>query len=475
MNPDSKLYDKIYLFVFFILAFSLHFAFSQKAIAEDGYKELLLLKLGSQYLDLVKISIPILSFLSSVLIFKAFSSKPEHNEHSLVPFLVSLIFLFSPLILFNVSYSYSIITALVVFLFTCALFLFFHFNSSVRYVSLVPLVIAAYLAYNFLDPSFSLAKIKDVGIILPLSSIAIVLIIKDKIDASVMLFIIGLFASAFLPSFSIVALSFSAILSVKSFFKFDDMLFWAVFVLFLVFYIFFNPAKENYTYAIGASLALSLIVYFLLPLFNLSKSISAFIVFLVALSFTNSMFLLEQKDLKVLSSEELEVFNSALKLQGTFGVLDYEYSFEYYSGKKPKILNTEDLLETKNLEVDYVLLDSKALNKMLESRPIVFSLSSVSLSNGNYIADFKNENYLIRLFLSKDSELITDGVLFDLTRGGQGRTVSFPKLKPFNKIKLLDGNVLINTENILDTNLYNLLFVKTTISEARGVKLIENN
>jgi len=45
-NLDSK----IYIFVLFALVFSVYFAFSASAITEDGYRELLLLKIGKEHI-----------------------------------------------------------------------------------------------------------------------------------------------------------------------------------------------------------------------------------------------------------------------------------------------------------------------------------------------------------------------------------------------------------------------------------------
>src|SRR3989338_5388114 len=105
MGLDSR----IYLFVLFVVAFSVYLAFSGSTVTESGYKELLLLKIGSQYLDFIKIIIPLLSFAGSALIFRAV--KPDNT---VVAFLVSLLFLFSPLVLSNISYSYSLITAITI-------------------------------------------------------------------------------------------------------------------------------------------------------------------------------------------------------------------------------------------------------------------------------------------------------------------------------------------------------------------------
>ena len=138
------------------------------------------------------------------------------------------------------------------------------------------------------------------------------------------------------------------------------------------------------------------------------------------------------------------------------------------------LLTVDDLLERKDLDIDYIIISVGGLQTALGSRPIIFRMSSISGSNDGYSADYLSGNYLLRLFISKDSKTISDGMLFDMTQGGQGRTVSFPKLKPFNSnISLLEGNALINTENILDTNLYDLLFKKQTISEAPDIKLIK--
>ncbi len=459
--------SKFYIFVLFALVFSIYFAFSGLAISEDGYKELLLFKIGPQQLNLVKLVAPLLSFLSSLLIFKSYKSD------SLAAFLVSILFIFSPLVLFNISYLYSIITTVVIFLFCLAGFLYHYFSSNLRYVFLLPLIVGGYLTYSYLDYSFSMAKIKDVGILLPLSAISVALIIKDKIDMSVILFIIGLVSSLFLPSLSLVLLSFSCLISMSIFLKhFDDTLFWAVFVLFLVFYILYNPVSEGYLHAFSSAIAISLVSYFLLPLFNVSKYQNAFFVFLIVVGFSNSIFMFEQRDFASIGDKEIEFFTS-LDFEGSLGVLDNEYMFEFYTGKKPKLLSLEDILEKRDLGIDNVLLSTKGLQKTLGSRPIVFSMYRISDSNDGYSAEYLSDNYLLRLFISKDSKTISDGVLFDMKQGGQGRTVSFPKLKPFNSnISLLEGNTLLNTENILDTNLYDLLFKKQTISEAPGIKLI---
>ena len=483
MHLDSK----FYIFTLFVLAFSIYLALSGPTITEEGYKELLLLKLTREQLDLVKISIPIFSFLSSLLIFQ---SKPENN---LIAFLVSLLFIVSPLVLFNISYAYSLVTALTVFLFSLAGFLFFYLNSNTRYLFALPLLIGAYLAYSYLDYSFSLAKIKDLGIVLPLSAISIVLIIKDKIDLSVILFTLGLFSSFFLPSLSIVLLSFSSLVSLNVFLKhlevleipstsrdsvrrtldLDDILFWAFFVLFLVIYILYDPIKENYLHAMGSAVAISLVAYFLLPLFNIAKHQNVFFVFLIVIGFSNSVFFIEQRNLSSISDREVGFFSS-VRIEGSFGILDNKHAFEFYTGKKPKLLSVDDLLEKKELGVDQVLLSTNSLQKILGSRPVMFRLYSISAVNDGYSIDYVSGDYLLRLSISKDSKIISDGLLFDLRQGGQGRTVSFPKLKPFNSnVTLLEGNALINTENILDTNLYEFLFKKQVVSEALDIKLIK--
>lgn len=466
MEFDSK----IYISILFLLVFSVYFAFSGPAIAEAGYKELLSLKIGSQYLDFVKLAIPLLAFASSALLFR--TAAPDSFR---VPFIVSILFILSPIMFSNISYAHSLVTAAVIFLASASCFLFFRYQGqAARGAAIILLVISAYLAYTYPDSSFSLAKIKDAGLLLPLSALSFALIIKDRINASVVLFILGAAVLLFLPSIALVFLAFAALHALDILSKeFDNMLFWAVFVLFLTFYLFFNPTAGNLLNAIGVSLAFSLISYFLLPLFKLSNAITPFSVFLVVLGFANGIFLLNQADFGIPAWEELEVFSYAASLPaGTFGVLDHQHSFEYYTQKKPLLLNADDMLENRSLGIDYAVLSAGGLEKAMGPRPVFFRLFSVSADNGRYSADFVNRNYLLRIALSQDSSIIDDAVLFDLSKNGQGRTVSFPKLKPFNSnTNLLEGGAIINTESILDTNLYNLLFVNPVLYEAKGIKL----
>ena len=72
-------------------------------------------------------------------------------------------------------------------------------------------------------------------------------------------------------------------------------------------------------------------------------------------------------------------------------------------------------------------------------------------------------------------EIATDAILQNLQTETQGRTVSFPKLKRFST-KSSPGApmALINTENILESNLYDLLFTKPVIEGYTEAKIVKS-
>ncbi len=492
--------EKLYIAAIFLLAIALYVAFLQSTISEPGYKELIKLGISPANVGYIKISMPLLSFLSALAIFKAgrvqsakaTHSNPAHQHQGhddyTANFIVAVLLLLAPIVSYNIEYSYSIVTALAVFAFSLAFFAFYNFKSALRYAAIIFALAGAYLAYSNLDHGFSLAKIREVGLVLPLSALALPLLLKESIDLSLIFFFVGLVLAPWLPALSLPILAFSAIRSVTEFrsAKFEDIIYWSVLVLFLIFYIFLNPAKENLVQAASIAVAIAMLCYFVIPLFNLSKLQNVFAIMLIAMGFANAMIDSEQKiafGLGSVDEKHVTMFREVASLDakgagaiGEIAVIDYQYAFEYYTGKKPVMLTEDELLGNKSLGIDYAIISSDGLERLLQSRPIIFRLINIVAYQNGYQAETVTRNYAIVVTLDANYSIMSDGLLYDLNQGTQPRTVSFPKLKTFDaNFKISDGSDLINTENILDTNLYNLLFKKTAIKEELGIKLVKVN
>lgn len=467
--------NRLYLLILVLLPVALYFSFSSGEIADTGYTELIKLKslLGNQSVDLVKILIILSTIVSTILIFYGMNLKDINS------FFVALLFLLSPAISINLIHGYSFTTALSVLFVSIAFYLFFSYKKPVKYLALFPFIIAVFITYSFQGFSFSFQNISDIGLVFPISTLPLLFMYKGKIDETVFIFIIGIVSAFFSLPIAIISLSFSALKSTEYFFKnFDDKKVWLILTFFIGFYILFDPITLNITHNLSAALAISVIAYFLLSLFDLShkKYVTFFMIFMFSLGFTNLYLAIQNSSLDIPNSEDVNSFKFVASLQGSTGILAYPHAFEYYTDKKPVMLDSKQLLSNKELDLEYIALSSDKLFDVLSSSSITFRLVSLERFNdGNYIAQFLSGDTLLRLQLSSDFEIMGDGVLIDLTTNSQGRTVSFPKLKLFNQNESIisANNVIINTENIIDSNVYNLLFRKQSIYSGVSTKLIK--
>ena len=472
MNPMKIDEKHIYAGILVLVVIVMSIAFSEEALSENAYKNLLALNIGAGQLELIKAGVVLITIASSLVLY--YTAREQNN----ITFITTILFLFSPIIFLNLSVADSVYSLGVIFLATLSAYIFLKGTKMQKYGAIIPIFLALYISSNFLDTSFSLEKIKEIGIILPLSIISILAIYRDKIDYETLFFIPGLLCAPLLPALSLVFVSLSAGNALQSIAKKnDETIGIACIGGALASYLVFNPSTENYLYALAAGIALGITSYFIISLFNKSHSkfLSAVILFVISLGFVYTLFTTQNTIATIPTLDELALFKTAAHLKGTVGILESNNAFEFYTGQKPYLITTDDLLKREPLPFDYALFTVNGLSKKLSSRAIIFRQVQLIEQESGYVLDYLSNAYVMRVFMTNKFEIATDAILQNLQTETQGRTVSFPKLKRFSTRSSSGAPMaLINTENILESNLYDLLFTNPVIEEYTEAKIVKS-
>jgi len=427
-------------------------------MGDEGYGELVEYPfLGDLGVETARTVVLVATIAAGLLFYRA-------GEDDNMSFLVALLILLSPYAVLNCAFANSVLSAVSFFLVSAAFFVFMRVN---KYGAVVPLVLALLVYHSF---DISVENLAFVGLVLPLS--AITLVKREKLPVTA--FVIGLILSFVSPVYALVFLAYSGNCALKRFSdELDEKLFWFVGLFFLAFYLILPFTIEKALESVLVAAALTAVLYLVLSLYkiNAKKYLYIVLAFFVALALGNSFMKFHIDSVSTPSEYIVEAYKMA---SGKVGIVEFGNAFEYYTGEEGIMLTEGDFLESKKLGVDYVVLSSSGLYNELENKSVAFRIISIGTDEqGKIVGVFINRNYVMYVPLDADLEVADDGSVQD-RRTGMRSSVPFTKLKKFNeKLPFTDSsNLLINTRNIEDSNLYSML-TSETVYEEGDVKMIK--
>ncbi len=462
----------IVIAILFLLAFGIYLAFSNSILSDKTYGELLRDKtmndLGPVNILLVALS---LSFLTAVITYLALYEK----ENPSISFLVSILFLLSPVVLNTITVGYSFYDVAAAFLLSLGLFIYKKTGSPIKFASFLFFIAAFLISLPYFVPSVS--NLTLVGMLLPLAALSLAKSEKNYLDESLLAFIAGAVFSFFSPGIAIIFLAFAADAGLASINQTKNQhLFWSAFAFVLVLSLAFLNPESTLTSALSLAVGFSILSYFLFFLFamDMDKYKSFFMFALLALSAIGSSFVLGSALDQRATPSLVNAYQFSKTLEGKAGLIGFPNTYNYYSGKSGVLLQPEELVSERQLPVDYVILDSNGLYNMYGNSSIVFRFDSFNPTTGNPgTVLFRNSRQIAVTSLSPDMKnAMSDATVQDISNGVT-RRVSFPKLKSFSKtLSLTDkNNLLINIENLGSSNLYNLLFRNQEVFNNNGTMI----
>jgi hypothetical protein len=319
-----------------------------------------------------------------------------------------------------------------------------------------------------------LSAFSSLGLILPLSFLFLVFEDLRKKDLLVAFFVV-LLLTPFSPSFSLVVLSFYAALGftylLKTQAKTDG---WLALCFFVAFYLGLLVSNLTTFVIVGGGVVILAYFFFSLRIITPRTATVFSLFFIAALASSITFVRLESDKTQMPSKELISMFQSAI--DGDVGVLEFPNAFKFYAGKEAKMITREDLLSNKSLDVDYLIFSTDSLYRIFENSSIVLKFFAPinPEKNYGYNAVFGNRGHELYVSLSSDYSILPEPqpILTSLS-STYTKKIAFSKLKPFSSsLPLIDRkNVLINLEQLTNTELYNILIRCDVVNENNTTKI----
>lgn len=326
--------------------------------------------------------------------------------------------------------------------------------------SLAPLVA------TFLGKSYGIADAaKLAGATLPLGAIALLGYKKDAKVAA--LAGLGIIILPFAPGVSVVLLAIAAAKGIEMMEKDkhgDRALVFAVFV-----FAFQQAYAGDLTAGLVTSLFIAAIAFVAISLHNVkSEEVYALVMVFLAFSALAMLFGIDNAGKNTLSAGEIAFYSSAKDLESV-GVLDYPNAFQYYSGKKPELVDGAVLLKKNATLPGEILLSKRSLLQAYGTKPIFFIYAgSGTDANGGDVAVFANQYYALYARVNQGALLVEDWQLLN-QKTGEGALIPFTKIKQIYGAKFNSTDaMLVNTQEIENSVLRSLLFSSNVSFQENG-------
>ncbi|MFH2106461.1 MAG: hypothetical protein ABII22_04320 [Candidatus Micrarchaeota archaeon] len=441
----------------------IYLAFGGGPISDHAYGELLeyttkgYMHLLNLDVSMVRFAVLFFTFISSILVYFSF------KENQKVAILAAMLFMSANVP--NMVFINSIMQPLIMLIASLGFALFYlNKKSTTRYLSVLLFLAAVFLAY----PSFTYElSYHEVGLLLPLAVLGIFM-------AEELVFLaVGIAFLYLYPQISMVVFAFTGAAALQKFFNdFQNKKMWLVFLLAFFISVFsFELVQSNII--LGAVVGAMLYGVLYLYEFKVEGLKTAFIAALLLSSVLIGLNSAYASGMRNPSSGHIELYKS-FGPQSAY-VLAFPNSFEYYTGAKANLLTRENLLSNKSASGMAVIASSEDLFQLFKDDPIVFYFYGFSKKpDGQYVAVFFNPTYVLQVPSDPNLGFTDDAYIFDPQTGKTISTVISPRLKLFNKKdELSQGILLINTEDVRGTVLYNMLFNSQIVSEFGNVKLFK--
>lgn len=480
------IFNALQLAAIILLPLGIYAAFSHEGIAEGGYGELLgsagfLRILGE--VSFIKIISLATIVISALLLYLSLSKLSKERA---LAFLVTVLFIFSPIVTFNIaaSLSFSVVLSLFLFSLSLTILAFAETEKWHRNLAALPVAIALFLLWptinlTALSVNGALAAIGLVGFLFPLSFIFLAFEELRK-KGNVLPFVAGVITVPFFPSFSLIALSFCTLNGMGYLLKNRDKLEgWLYLSFFIVLYLGITVSSAITQLILGAA-ALAGFMYFLFSLqIILPKTASvAFVFMTILLASSTTLMRLEKDAAPTPSAELINMFKSAKELEGNVGIIEFPNAFKFYTGKEATFVAQDKLISNESLDAAYLVLSTDSLYRVFENRSVALKFLGMARMEKVDYAVFGNKAYLLYAAVSSSPEhsILAEPqpTLIDL-KSNYKKGVPFSKLRLFNpSLSSLDSNnILINIEPITDTTLYNILIKCDVVSETNTTRLFK--
>ena len=468
-----------------LVVLGLFFAFSPAGLSEKGYSELLDGTMFALFLAPFKLAgvktLLLFAAIASGILAYLFSTSFGNRISAL---LIALLVVFSSFVISGFIYGVSILSLFALSLFLFAVFLSRQ-ESALKFAAAVPAFIGLLLVFPSL--SFSpdnVVNFRNVGILLPIAIVALSETVRKKIiSIEFIAFILGAALLFLSPALSIPLLVLASARPLAEFFNSQDKISWILLIFAFALFLSFNPL--NPSSEILPSIALSatavVIVYLILSLydFQVSTSTPIIAIFLITLASGFALLPLYISPVPAPSDALIEGFRFDVvnDYSASTAITEFPNAYMYHTSKSPIMLTSNDLLSEVQLPYDYVILSSSSVFSMFGERMIAFRPVSTNTdpATGKQSVVLANRDLLLSVPILADGTSISgDGQLYDFS-------LRFVKSVPFTKLKMFDKsasisdpkNVLIITEQITDSNLYNIIMYSNAVYSKDGVKIFK--
>lgn len=469
-----------------LIVIGIYLAFSSEGISESGYNELILsmafLKILGE-LSTIKIFSVVISVLSSVILYLSLT---KYSENKTVSFLVTLLFLLSPLFLFNLSFFISFATIISIFLFSLSLAITVFADKNLRYVALLPTILGILLLYptiNFggLSITSVFTTFGSLGFLLPLSFLPFLFADLRK-NELIIPFIASLILAPLFPAISLVSFSFYAVIGLAHLLKHNEntektepLL---VLSFLIVLYLGIELISTSLSFILVAAAA-AVFIYFLLSLQILPKktAMTMLVFLIIALAYSTDFVRITKNSPALPSSELIALFKSTASMEDNVAILEFPNAFKFYNNKEAKLITLEQLMANGTIDAGYFAMSADSLYMVFENKSSVLKFIGVGENKKNIMV-FGNKAYALSLAVSPapDYSILAEPspILFEL-KSGYKRSVPFSKLRSFSSsLSVIDErNVIINLESLTDSAIYNLLLNCEIVQEGNTTKLFK--
>lgn len=401
---------------------------------------------------------------SALLIYFSFSQ-------TRVAWLGALLLILSPGSMVNASFLVSPRDLLALVFFAAAAFLYRTQTGVQKALAILPLGVGAYISYWNFDFWTNLA---GVGFLAPLGILSLLNYEQEKKAEPLVFFLLGIGGAAVMFPFALVASTLAAIDGMRILAEKNPTVGWSMLVAAAGFYLLLLGGEQYAIYA-GVALGLGALFHLMASLYHPQPAWAGIAgIALVVLSTGIGYTVWGQEARDMPSADMAAFFETLQSYPGAIGLLQFNNSFTYTTGRQAERIDVSDLLGEADLGVDYVVLSSPTLFNKLDStlRPYAF-VQKERTAEGGVRAVFRNSRYVLVVVLSPNEKEILQAVQMD-SATQQPADVVFTKLRPLYPDKALTDpeNLLVNTDGIEGSNLYRLLTGPHIVKEKDGIALV---
>ena len=378
---------------------------------------------------------------------------------------VALLFILAPYHLSDALVLVSPYSAFSTVLLLAAVSLGYRLSGPLRAAALLPAAAGAYL----LSPSFEfLSSIRGIGLLLPLSALSIWAYTQAKQWKPLAWFAASLVGAAIAFPLAIVPVVMAAAGGLMVWVKNSERTGWTLLVAAIIYYLLLFTGSDYLLFA-AIAIGAALLFYLLLSLYSVHTQWTGMLLgFMLLVNLGIGYTALQSVQTTAAPAAMLEAWEQLGP--GEVGILQFNNTFTYYTGRTALPLTLGDLLDDRPLPLRYVILSQNSL--FASAAPTGRTYLFLQYQPSGEAVFIGSQSFLL-VRLSPDEMQITEAVAIDRLTNIQ-RSIAFTKLRPLDDGQPLtaSGNLLINTDGIEESNLYYLVTQGTVVFEKDGSYVI---